>query len=219
MDTPEYTTKRCTRCGEEKPATAEYFSRGIAFKYGLRNICKPCQIEYNREYVERNRDKVAEYKREYQRKNRKRLAQNSKRFAESNPEKIKVTQRAWKKKNPHYVRANYARYQARKRRLPVNFTPQNWQNCLEYWQHKCAVCGYSFNESKERKKHADHWIPLIHPTCPGTVPENMICLCAKCNHSKNDALPNEWLSRRYDRDKCAIILKRIETYFEWIKQQ
>ena len=39
------TTKRCTRCGVEKPATAEYYPRTYESR-SLRAICKACQALY-----------------------------------------------------------------------------------------------------------------------------------------------------------------------------
>jgi 5-methylcytosine-specific restriction endonuclease McrA len=38
--------KRCTKCGEEKPATAEFFKRSKKHKNGLRSECKKCSKAY-----------------------------------------------------------------------------------------------------------------------------------------------------------------------------
>lgn len=40
QDTP---LKRCTKCGEEKPATSEYFGREDRGLYGLKGRCRPCE--------------------------------------------------------------------------------------------------------------------------------------------------------------------------------
>ena len=82
-------TKICTKCGEEKPATAEYFFADSRGKYGRVAMCKPCCAAANRRrytaekerarYLQRkdkhyqavqrwrrkNADKVAEYCRRY----------------------------------------------------------------------------------------------------------------------------------------------------------
>ena len=54
--------KKCTKCGEWKPATAEYFHRDKTRKSGLRAQCKTCRREYDREYRQKNKDKIAEYR-------------------------------------------------------------------------------------------------------------------------------------------------------------
>ena len=35
--------KKCSKCGEEKPATEEYFHKDKRLKYGLHTICKQCR--------------------------------------------------------------------------------------------------------------------------------------------------------------------------------
>lgn len=44
------TTKRCTKCGEEKPATPEYFFRSSVSKSGLCFSCKVCDKIYSDQY-------------------------------------------------------------------------------------------------------------------------------------------------------------------------
>ena len=58
-------TKKCKKCGEEKPATTEYFY------YWERNAnCKTCRLERMKKYREENRDKINKRAREDNRKNR-----------------------------------------------------------------------------------------------------------------------------------------------------
>ncbi len=42
-------TKHCVRCGEELPATTEYFYEDKARVGGLRNSCKPCWTEQTKD--------------------------------------------------------------------------------------------------------------------------------------------------------------------------
>ncbi|MDQ7034342.1 MAG: hypothetical protein Q9P01_05755 [Anaerolineae bacterium] len=60
---------------------------------------------------------------------------------------------------------------------------------------------------------------MSNTDCPGTVVENMICLCSSCNLSKNATLPDEWLNRKYGKRKAKQILERIEDYFDWVRNQ
>jgi len=52
--------KKCTKCGEEYPATAEFFHRNKTGKYGLTSQCKECRREYNKEDYENNPEKHKE---------------------------------------------------------------------------------------------------------------------------------------------------------------
>ena len=54
-------TKICTKCGEEKPATTEFFHRGRGGKYGLTSECKKCRQKYRNE----NRERIREYNKQY----------------------------------------------------------------------------------------------------------------------------------------------------------
>jgi len=60
--------KKCTKCGEIKPATAEYFNRDRTKKDGIRTQCRECR----REYYQKNKDRRLEYWREYYQKNKDR---------------------------------------------------------------------------------------------------------------------------------------------------
>lgn len=77
--------KKCTGCGEEKPATAEYFYREKGGKGGLRAACKDC------------------------------AAAHHKKWREENPEKVKAASRKWNEANPEKVVAKYKRYREKNR--------------------------------------------------------------------------------------------------------
>lgn len=258
--------KRCSKCGEEKPATPEYFNRCSRVKSGLKAECRECQRAYSQreetrerrrdlykqnaahhnkkrlDHYHRNRQKYIELKRASYHQNKERLVEQRRASYQRNKENIKARVRAWVKlnaehraeyqrdyrekhvekrteylreyarKNPHIGRNSWHRYRARKLALPFNWTPQDWQHCLDYWNHKCAACGNSLVDIR----HADHWIPLNYKGAdnPGTVPDNMICLCQTCNSSKCDTMPDDWLIRKFGTDKAAEILKRIQAYFD-----
>ena len=66
-------TKVCTKCGEEKPATKEFFFRQKKRPDGLNTQCKDCKNEYSRKYDKENREHIREI-------NRKCYAKNSHRW-------------------------------------------------------------------------------------------------------------------------------------------
>lgn len=110
--------KKCTKCSEWKPATAEFFNRDNTKAGGLRSRCKECQREHYqknkdrvlercREYRQKNKDKIKEYldrtkeerkikRAEYRRKNRCKIQEYDKKYIEENKEKIKERERAYR---------------------------------------------------------------------------------------------------------------------------
>jgi len=66
--------KKCTKCGEIKPATAEYFNKNG--RGGMCSMCRVCRREYSREYYQKNKDRRLECCREYARAPVGRLAQS-----------------------------------------------------------------------------------------------------------------------------------------------
>lgn len=113
-------------------------------------------------------------------------------------------------------------YRAAKRGLPNGFTYDQWVRCLEYWGYKCAVCG-----SPSGFWHTlapDHWVAVKNNGA--TIADNIIPLCHSkkdgyncCNNSKQDTEAEIWLISRYGQRKANQILKKIKSYFEWVKQQ
>lgn len=65
MATADFTTKRCTKCGIEYPATTEYFYQHKGFKSGLRADCKNCVIQRSKSYrevhIEEERERARRY--------------------------------------------------------------------------------------------------------------------------------------------------------------
>lgn len=240
--------KLCPGCGLEKPATPEYFSRHSGEKSGLQDRCKPCYKKYTEENSERlsqqhaqyrleHSKELAEQKRQYQQKNRESHRAYHRHWYLENKERVRITARLnyqknkeriaewgreYHRRNPHISRAASLRRKARKRSLPNTFTARHWLLCLDYWHYCCAVCGGQLRDLfGDIEPHGDHWIPMSdkRPDNPGTSPSNMLCLCSSCNLTKNKKDSKEWLISRYGNRKASEILKRIEAYFEWIKQQ
>lgn len=106
-----------------------------------------------------------------------------------------------------------ARRKARKLGLPDTFTAEQRLFMLQYWGYACAICGNQ--EGFVWTLADDHWVPISHPACPGTVATNMIPLChgqGGCNNAKHDTDPHTWLLQRFDPRKVARIEKAIATY-------
>lgn len=110
---------------------------------------------------------------------------------------------------------SHSRRAAEKRGLCADFTLQDWNAALDYFDNHCAACGRQ--PGLWHTLAMDHWIPLSSQDCPGTVPWNMVPLChgqGGCNNSKHKRNARVWLIDKFGKRKGMAILRRIETYLE-----
>ena len=93
--------KKCTKCSVEKPFSE--FNKAKRAKTGLRSECKSCENQYQRQYCQENKEKIAEYQREYQRQyyqeNKEKIAEEQRQYRQNNKEKIAERERRYYKKN------------------------------------------------------------------------------------------------------------------------
>lgn len=197
--------KRCTKCGQEHPATTEYFfaekRRGPD---ALRSECKTCarnQVanwrsrngdkhrEWERQNTAKNREKRRkanrdwrarnlDVQRERERRNKRNDPNHSERVREwrmKNPDKQRQRMREYRQNNGDKLRLIMRRYFARKANLPDNFTQVDWQFALDWWHGCCAYCGRA--PGLWHALAMDHFLPLNSPDCIGTIPTNMLPAC------------------------------------------
>lgn len=196
------TTKTCTKCGKEKPATEEYFSVGSKYKNGIRGECKLCMAEYQAAYRLANRERIKSIKRanhesnrernnrrarEWHENNKDRVARRKRAFKEANREVIKERLRKWHSANPNWRRAAENRRRARKLSAGGCYTTIDVQQQYDAQKGQCYYCKCQVGDSY----HVDHAIPLSRGGSNG--PENIVIACQPCNQSKGAKLPHEWV--------------------------
>lgn len=118
-------TKICTKCGQEKPATAEYFNRQKTKPDGLRSHCKDCRKDEHKKYYAENYDAMAAYRaknaekqrnymtkyyqekkdafKKYRQKNKESRKQYMEKYRDDNKEALRVYS---KKKHQKYYKQN-----------------------------------------------------------------------------------------------------------------
>jgi hypothetical protein len=86
--------KRCTKCGIEKVASAEFFHKTSRNKNGLRECCRDCRAsEYSK-----NRDVEREKRRKFYSENRERLTEISRQYYRDNTDRQKeMAKKRWLK--------------------------------------------------------------------------------------------------------------------------
>lgn len=218
--------KRCTKCKQEFPATAEYF--GITTRDGMRSICKMCHLEQNRQHRKNNPDKEKERHHHYYEANTDECKARSRRYYQSNPDKAKTRARHYREANLDKVKSRHQRYskanpdksreqthrrRAKKRGLPNTLTDQEWRNALAYFNGCCAYCDRSpslFDYYKVLQH--DHFVPLSKGG-PYTA-QNIIPGCQTCNDAKHDYDALEWLISKWGKTIGKRKYNAIMIYFK-----
>lgn len=211
MDTP---TKRCSKCNHEYPATTEYFHKSSQSEDGLRGMCKVCRCAYSSNYYQHHKDTASAYSREYRVNHPEQSRAYSLAWYYKNSKQAVQSTRNWRQKTPGKQQTYKQTRRSRSLGLPDNFSHNDWEYALKYFNGCCAVCGRP--QGLWHTLAQDHWIPLSSPDCPGTVATNIVPLCHGvdgCNNSKGNKSPEQWLVEKFGKRKAARILKRIQIYF------
>lgn len=173
-------TQICTKCKAELPATSEFFSKRARSKSGFQYNCKACEKQHrkdNPEKIEQWRETNPDYQKQYYKDNTEKFKRWSKKWSDANPEKMAAKKKLWHEANPEYRRLYYEanpekfqrwnkanpekccinvqRRRAMKKSLISDFTIEQWEACLLYFDHKDAYTGLPLNTPSQ-----DHIVPV-----------------------------------------------------------
>jgi len=219
--------KRCSKCRQYKWPVE--FCMDKSRTDGLFRHCKECVATYHAGYYKKNKKHINQTsqkwfdahpgyrlekgREDYKNKHQEALDKAA-RWRNKNPEKRKVATRKWNREHPERNRHYRMQRIMRSKNLPNDFTLQEWQVALDYWQHTCAYCLRALPEDSLFAK--EHFIPIS--SGGGYTKNNIVPACKACNSSKKDSEPGKWLARKFSADQAEAILKRIQDYFEWVKR-
>ena len=187
--------KVCTKCGESKPETPEFFNRDKSRKSGLRPDCKVCSSVCIKAWHDANREKEATRKKAWRTANPERCLAYAKAWRQRNPEKVAAYCKTWQSANPEQRAATSRNRRARKRAAKGTHTAEDVARQFNAQKGKCWWCGVKLKKSGKNKFHADHRIALVKGGSNG--PENLVCTCPTCNLSKNAKSPLEFAGRLF----------------------
>ena len=216
--------KTCTKCGNELPATAEYFHRDKNRKDGLYPQCKECQSinsakhyankkdyyqELRAEYRKNNKEKESERHKKYYQENKDKLLAKGKEYQkkyykpyyENNKQKKYYSNKAWREVNKDKITGYEQKRVALKNQLPATLTTKQWVESKEYFNHQCAYCGKTLKNLTQ-----DHFIALNNGG--EYTHNNIVPACLSCNCSKQDKDFFEWYPQQefYSKEREQKIL-------------
>lgn len=149
----ENTIKKCVHCGVEKPL--DNFYKMARAKYGVANICKPCNTEYRREWVERN------------------------------PDHEFLTKKLWRNKNPELRDAIAVRYNQRLRAQILENYGGKCACCGETQPEFLAIDHIFNDGAKCRKEHGSGRRFYVWLKRNGFPKDRFQLLCHNCNMAKS----------------------------------
>lgn len=80
-------TKQCSKCKIIKPIN--HFNKAPQLKNGLRSACKECQAQYNKKYVEENKEIIISKQQTYYKNNKETILVKRNQYRQNNIEEIR----------------------------------------------------------------------------------------------------------------------------------
>ena len=193
-------------------------------KYGLRAECKLCKKQLDKEYREKNIDKIREYDKQrypqrreerleyskkYQKENKDKIKEQRHQYYEENKDIIKERNKKYKQENPEKFFNWNANRRLKEENQGNGITKEQWYEMMDFFDWKCAYSGeYIGGNSKNRT--IDHIVSLDkngeHEIW------NCVPMYANYNSGKRNKNMEEWYIKQdfYSEE-------RLNKIYEWIE--
>lgn len=135
--------KKCRVCGQDKPATTEYFYKD---KTTLHTLCIKCFNERRKQNYKKNKNKEREQQKNYYEQHKGDLSIGYKEYAKNNQEKISKYQKEYRTKNRTVAKVYAKEYMSQRRENDVEF---RIKDCLRARVNKVIRFGYKSKKTME----------------------------------------------------------------------
>ena len=160
-------TKQCNKCGEEKPATLEYFAKDSHNKStGLQSHCKEC----NKAYRKANKEAIAEQMKAYRKANKGVLSERKKVYRKANKEAITEYNKAYYRT----PKGRFSEIKGKAKWRNINFSLPFKLYESQLWGKPCHYCGCEIEATGLDRKDNDK----------GYEVGNVVPCCHNCNNKK-----------------------------------
>lgn len=137
--------------------------------------------EQQKEYYEKNKERISARNKEYYRNNREKVCQRVKEYREANPELIKKRKKKWRRDSRDWVLAN----NASRRALHKKATPKWLSNLHKDQIREIYKKSIFYKDLLNKDFHVDHIIPLKgENVCGLHVPWNLRVVTKEFNLKK-----------------------------------
>lgn len=174
MTTPIIPLIRCTKCGEEKPATPEYFNRNKNRSSGVSGDCRVCRQEYMKLRYQRDKERFGKISAEWRKNHPEKMREYQAKYVANNGERVAESKRQYTATHIPQLREKTIRYRAE--------NPDRYQAHLAITRavlakripkvktQECVQCG-------KQAGHYHHWSYLLEHQLM------VVPLCYKCHHA------------------------------------
>jgi len=174
-------TKVCTKCGQKKPATNEYFRKSKDCKNGLYPQCKECESQYHKEWLKNISDEQKEAKKQYYQDNKEYILQHCKKYRDAHRSKDVEIKKSYIKK-PKKIRDESAKKEKK--------AEYNRQWSANHKEHKSDYNKQWLKNNHEKRKILDQKRRAKKKQLPASLTEeqwqfikkyfnNSCCYCGK----------------------------------------
>lgn len=203
----EQLTKICTKCKDAK--LLSYFAKHSGCKFGVRNICKECTNEKDKEYYVTNKDVIVEKHKKYLTENKEKISDTAKKYyknnlqnilnvcanyRENNKTKIAEYHIKYYEINKESITEKIKQYRTTQKGKAVRTNSSHNRRNLEKdgdvtskemmeLQKNAKSCYWCNEPLKNVKVHIDHYNP-ISKGGEHTL-SNLVVSCQSCNHKKH----------------------------------
>ena len=192
--------KQCRICKENFENNLENFYKHSSSSDGLYPYCKECQKKKSTKYQKDNPDKVKKYQKKDNEKRKEYIAVYGRLYRKNGG------QTKWQRNNEDKIKE----YRKKRKNKNHDISIVEWNECLEFFKHKCAYCGMSESEAKVKynnrlhKEHVDH--------AGSNKIDNCVPACKSCNSSKGSRIFDVW----YNENNDAFTQERYSRIAEWL---
>lgn len=195
--------KTCSLCRNTK-SLLEFNKRSDTWD-GLNAKCRQCDNLKSREYHANNIEKSRCANRRWQKTNIKRVLEYQSKYRKENSEKVNMWKRAWEQRNKPKLCVSQQRHRHRRKNLPALLTPQDFEECLKFFDYKDAYTGEPMDIITQ-----DHVVPVIQNG--HYVKGNIIPCDKRINASKGGKRLEEWYIKQ-----PFFSAQRLEKVYEWMR--
>lgn len=179
-----FVMRKCIKCNQEKPATAEFFSRQSYDKDKLLSQCKVCRNRYNKQYRETNKASQLEYGKQYYQKNKEAQLEYARRYRQANREIMMLKKRQRYKINRDKLNQQRKNNNKALRAKVISHYSNRTNTC-----YCCGMTGLLFLEidhingdgAEHRKKNKLGGYKIYTWLIRNNFPEGFRVACRNCN--------------------------------------
>ena len=211
MSDSDSSTRLCTKCGRDLPATTEFFYKEKTGALGLCSQCKDCRGKDAQVWRRANAERLSaqnrawraahpgydqakwvtydydrtEYHRAYREAHRAENAEYSRVYRLEHPD----YHANFRQEHPERYLAYSRNRRAREQECEGEHTAEHVRAQYDRQKGKCFYC----HEKMGEKYEVDHVIPLVRGGSNG--PENLVVACRACNRAKAAKHPMDFCGK------------------------